>query len=210
MHRRMLEEGRRLDLPHQMELPLGQTSAFTRPLWPVVSSKAPDRLSIQRWGLLPEFVHTEVEAREVLRKAPTYNAVSEEVEAKRTFKGAFGKGRRCLIPVTSFFEWRHEGRRKIPYRIGVKGGDVFCLGGLWEEHQGADTYTILTTRANPMMAHIHNSRQRMPVIIAEAQWDAWLSPDLSPSEVKKLCEPFPEAELEAVRVDPKVEQGSLF
>lgn len=210
MHKKMLEESRRIDMPYQPELPLGQTSAFARPAWPVVTSRDPQHINVLRWGLLPRFVRTEEEAKEFLKKAPTFNAISEEVATKRTFKHAFESGQRCLIPVTSFYEWRHEGRKKIPYRIGVKGGDVFCLGGLWEQHQGADTYTVLTTRANPLMAHIHNSKQRMPVIIPEARWDAWLSPHLSPVEVRQLCEPYPEEALDAVRMEPGAVQGALF
>lgn len=210
MHRQMLEESRRLEPPHQLELPLGQTSAFARPLWPVVTSKQPQRISIQRWGLLPRYIRTEEEAKEFLKRAPTFNAISEEVEGKRTFKHAFEQGQRCLIPVTSFYEWRHEDKQRIPYRIGVKGGDVFCLGGLWESGDGVDSCTVLTTRANPLMAKIHNSKQRMPVIIPEAHWEAWLSPDLPPAEVKKLCEPLPEEELEAVLNEAPPAQGSLF
>ena len=38
----------------------------------------------------------------------------------------------------------------------------------------------------------------MPVIIPEAHWEAWLSPDLTPAEVKQLCEPVPDEALEAV------------
>ncbi|MBV6405578.1 MAG: SOS response-associated peptidase [Flavobacteriales bacterium] len=197
---------------HDVELllPLARTSAFARPLWPVVSSKAMQRISVQRWGLLPKFIRTEEEAKDFLRKAPTFNAISEEVGTKRTFKHAFENGQRCLVPVTSFYEWRHEGKKKIPYRIGMKGGDVFCLGGLWEENAGVDTYTILTTRANPLMAHIHNTKQRMPVIIPEVQWDAWLSPDLPPAEVMRLCEPLPEEAMEAVLDAPGPTQGALF
>ncbi len=210
MHRKMLEDGQRVDLPDMLELPLEQTTAFARPLWPVVSSKAPGRLSVQRWGLLPKYIRSEEEAREFLKRTPTYNAISEEVGAKRTYKHAFEHGQRCLVPVTSFFEWRHEGKVKVPYRIGVKGGDLFCLGGLWEEHDGIDTYTVLTTRANPLMAFVHNSKQRMPVIIPEAQWDAWLSPDLSPAEVRKLCEPYPEEELVAEPLGSRPVQASLF
>ncbi|HRH69860.1 MAG TPA: SOS response-associated peptidase [Flavobacteriales bacterium] len=210
MHKRMLEEARRVAEAGDLQLPLGQTTAFARPLWPVVSSKAPDRISVLRWGLLPRHIHDEEEAKAFLKRTPTYNAISEEVGAKRTFMHAFEHGQRCLVPLTSFFEWRHEGREKIPYRIGVNGGDVFCLGGLWEIGRDVDTYTVLTTSANPLMAHIHNSKQRMPVIIAEAQWEAWLSPDLSPSEVKKLCEPFPAEALEAEMLGSRPAQGSLF
>lgn len=210
LNRRMVMESRRTEPGPELELPLERSTAFARPLWPVVSSRSPERISVQRWGLLPRYIRTDEEAAEFLKRTPTYNAISEEVGTKRSYKHAFEQGQRCLVPVTGFFEWRHEGKVKVPYRIGLKGGDVFCLGGLWEEHEGVDTYTVLTTRANPMMAYIHNSKQRMPVIIPEAQWDAWLSPDLSPAMVKQLCEPYPEEEMEGVPIGPAPAQGTLF
>ncbi|HMQ76510.1 MAG TPA: SOS response-associated peptidase [Flavobacteriales bacterium] len=213
LNRRMIDEfkrGERPDAGDQLLLPLDRTSAFARPLWPVVASKAPDRISVQRWGLLPRYIRSEEEAQAFLKRTPTFNAISEEVDAKRSYTHAVESGQRCLVPVTGFFEWRHEGKVKVPYRIGLKGGDVFCLGGLWEEHDGADTYTVLTTRANPLMAFIHNSKQRMPVIVPEAQWDAWLSPDLAPAEVKRSCAPFPEEEMEAERLGAGPVQGTLF
>ena len=210
MHKKMLEESKRVDLPYQVELPLGVTSAFARPVWPVVTTAAPERISVLRWGLLPRYIRTEEEAKDFLKKAPTFNAISEEVEAKRTFKGAFEHGQRCLIPVTSFQEWRHEGKVKIPYRIGLKDTDIFCLGGLWEKGEAMDTYTVLTTRANPLMAHIHNTKQRQPVIIPPEHYEAWLSPDLSPEHVKALCEPLPEGRMVAELKEEKPAQGSLF
>lgn len=209
MHKRMLAESRRIELPHQFELPLGQTSAFARPAWPVITTRDPQHISVLRWGLLPRFIRSEEEAKEFLKRAPTFNAISEEVEAKRTFKHAFEKGQRCLIPVTSFFEWRHEGKQKIPYRIGLKGADIFCLGGLWEKGDSADTYTVLTTKANTLMAHIHNTKQRQPVIIPPEEYNAWLSPDLSPEQVKALCAPLPSDRLEAELKEAPA-QGSLF
>lgn len=210
MHRRMISESKRIGLSVQLELPLGQTSAFARPAWPVITSTAPERISVLRWGLLPRFIRSEEEAKQFLKKAPTFNAVSEEVDGKRTFKHSFENGQRCLIPVTSFFEWRHEGKEKIPYRIGVKDTTVFCLAGIWEKGDGIDTYTVLTTRANALMAHIHNSKQRMPVIIPEEQHAAWLSPDLSPVQAKALCRPLPDERLEAVRLGGEPAQTSLF
>ena len=73
-----------------------------------------------------------------------------------------------------------------------------------------DTYTVLTTRANPLMAHIHNTKQRQPVIIPPEHYEAWLSPDLSPEQVKALCEPIAEERMEAVRKEASPAQGSLF
>jgi putative SOS response-associated peptidase YedK len=36
------------------------------------------------------------------------------------------------------------------------------------------TYTILTTEANPLMAEIHNSKKRMPVILDVSAEEEWL------------------------------------
>ncbi|MBK6629538.1 MAG: SOS response-associated peptidase family protein [Flavobacteriales bacterium] len=58
------------------------------------------------------------------------------MEAKRTHKHAFfAQGQRCLVPVTGFFEWRHEGKVKVPYHR-YQGRRRSGLGGLGEEHDG--------------------------------------------------------------------------
>ena len=209
MHKRMLEESRRIDLPYQPELPLGQTSAFARPAWPVVTSRHPERISVLRWGLLPRFVRTEEAAKEFLKQAPTFNCISEEVATKRSFKHAYEQGQRCLVPVTSFTEWRHEGKLKIPYTVRVKGAEVFCLGGLWEQGEPMDTYTVLTTRANPLMAHVHNTKQRQPVIVLPEHWEEWLQPELSAERMQALCAPLGEERMQA-EVKEAPAQGSLF
>lgn len=209
MNKRLITELKRIDLPYQTELPLGQTTAFARPAWPVVTSADPERISILRWGLLPRFITTEEEAKDFLRKAPTFNAISEEVATKRTFKQAFEKGQRCLIPVTAFHEWQHQGKQKVPYSISLRDTEIFCLGGLWEHSAGMDTYTVLTTAANPLMARIHNTKQRQPVIIPAEHWEAWLSPDLDPEQVTALCKAIPEESMVAVAKELPA-QGSLF
>ncbi len=209
MHKRMLEESRRIELPYQPELPLGQTSAFARPAWPVVTSRHPERISLLRWGLLPRFVRTEEAAKEFLKQAPTFNCISEEVATKRSFRHAYEQGQRCLVPVTSFTEWRHEGKQKIPYTVRVKGAEVFCLGGLWEQGEAMDTYTVLTTRANPLMAYIHNTKQRQPVIVLPEHWEEWLQPQLSPERMQALCAPVGEEHLVAEVKEPPA-QASLF
>jgi putative SOS response-associated peptidase YedK len=209
LNKRIIAEVERIDLPQQLELPLGQTTAFARPAWPVVTSAAPEHISVLRWGLLPRFITTEDEARDFLRKAPTFNAISEEVASKRSFRNAFEKGQRCLVPITAFHEWQHQGKQKIPYTISLRDAEVFCLGGLWEHSAGMDTYTVLTTAANPLMARIHNTKQRQPVIIPAEHWEAWLSPDLSTEQVAALCQAIPEERMVALAKEMPA-QGSLF
>lgn len=208
-HRRMLEDSRHAYLhPDEIdEQPDGDRSiiyrtrqtAFARPYWPVISTDRPDVIDVYRWGFVPKHIRTEEEAKEYLKKYTPFNAISEEVATKATYKEAWAKGQRCLIPVTSFTEWQHcpiDGKKavnKIPHTIRAKEGEVFSLGGIWQDTAlGYRVYTILTTKANPLMEVIHNSKKRQPVIIPKDMEQFWLSPTLDLDHVMIMCEPLPE------------------
>ncbi len=189
MDREMLAETR-------AELPFPRTSAFARPWWPVVSSDEPRVISWKQWGLLPFWVK---EPKEFLKRTPTFNAVSEEAFDKRSFKSAMTAGRRCLIPVTAFFEWQHrpvEGRKmpdKVPYRLTLNDANIFCLAGVYE----GETYSILTRPAQTLMTRIHNSKKRQPVIIPRAFEGDWLNPALEKADVLRFCNAIEESDLVA-------------
>lgn len=194
-HRQLLEETRG-------QLPFPRTSAFALPWWPVITTEQPEQFTWKQWGLLPFWVK---DPKEFLKRSPTFNAISEEAHEKRSFRDAMAKGRRCLIPVTSFFEWQHrpvEGRKtpdKVPYRITFHNEPLFSLGGLYED----DTYTVLTRPAQTLMATIHNSRKRQPVIIPRAFEGDWLNPELQHADVLRFCQAVEEPELEAVELEAK-------
>lgn len=211
MNRRCLESDYRIYLHPDQEadgdrsiLFKDRTSAFGRPFWPVVSSSNAQAFEPQRWGFIPKHITSEEEAKEYLKQYSTFNAIAEDIEKKQTYREAWAKGQRCLIPVTSFTEWQHvpiEGKKavnKIPYTIGTKE-PVFTLGGVWTETAlGYRTYTVLTTKANPLMEVIHNTKKRMPVIIPKDMHAFWLSPTLPLDYAKLLCDPYPEKEMVAV------------
>jgi putative SOS response-associated peptidase YedK len=80
------------------------------------------------------------------------------------------KRRRCLVPADLFYEWQKiDAKTKQPHAIGMKDGSMFAFAGLWETWkdkatgQSLQTYSVITTDANELMAPIHN---RMPVIVA--------------------------------------------
>lgn len=211
-NKRMLEDSRRSYMhPEELEnLPdfdapwaSKRTSAFARPFWPVMTKDKPDALELHRWGFLPKQVTDEVYAKEWLKEWATFNAVSEDIEKKKTYAEAWAKGQRCLIPVTSFTEWQHvpvEGRKtpnKIAHDIRTKE-EVFTLGGIWEESaMGYRTFSVLTTKANPLMEVIHNTKKRMPVIIPPDMHQFWLSTSLDLDHVKLMCDPYPQEAMEA-------------
>jgi putative SOS response-associated peptidase YedK len=165
------------------------SSAFAREPWPVITAEDPDHIRLMHCGLVPEHM---TDQTAFLKQYNTFNAKCEEVYDKRTFSKAAAEGRRCLIPVTGFYEWMHVGKAKYPHYIRKRGGGIFHLGGLYE----GETYTILTTTANKRMAQIHNSKLRMPVIIAEGHERDWLNPHLIKEDVMALCQPAPDDFLE--------------
>jgi putative SOS response-associated peptidase YedK len=108
--------------------------------------------------------------------------------------------RRCLVPATGFYEWRHAGVSvKQPFNITPTEGVFFAFGGLWERWQppaspeamtpALETFTILTCAANPDMVDLHD---RMPVLIPREAFAAWLDPgnaDLSAPRAPRRARP---------------------
>jgi putative SOS response-associated peptidase YedK len=122
-----------------------------------------------QWWLVPAWADAE-------HKFSTFNAKSEELTDKKMFKGAWEGGRRCLIPINAYYEWRDEGRIKQPYAISRNDQQLITLAGLWEAKrlENGDTlrtFTVITAEAKDDMAELHN---RIPVMIEEEDWAGWL------------------------------------
>lgn len=143
-------------------------------------------LAAIRWGLIPSW------AKEPSIGNRLINARAETVAEKPAFRAAFRR-RRCLVPADGFFEWQRRGEGKQPYYIQMADERPFAFAGLWDAWEGAghdfvESCTIVTTSANQLIAPIHD---RMPVILAEESYQAWLDPagaDLK--ELKSLLVPF--------------------
>ncbi len=140
-------------------------------------------VAMLRWGLVPSW------AKDAKIGTKMINARAEGLAQKPAFREAFGR-RRCLVPATGFFEWQGAPGRKQPFAVTVPEQPLFAFAGLWECWKGAeraplDSYTIVTTEANPQVARIHD---RMPVILRPAQWDAWLAG--TPEEARALLAPY--------------------
>lgn len=110
---------------------------------------------------------------------------------------------RCLIPASGFFEWKSDGKAKVPHFIRPKDGGIFIFAGLVEAWLGPEeeleTCAIITTEANALMAPIHG---RMPVILNASDAEAWLDPaNRHPEELLRPCDP---AGMEAWPVGPAV------
>jgi putative SOS response-associated peptidase YedK len=102
------------------------------------------------------------------------------------------------VPLNAFFEWSGEKGHKAKWRIRLRDEPLFALAGLWEwwrdpeTQQGIETYTIITTEANSLLAPLHD---RMPVIVDAADYERWLE---AGAESVTLLAPYPD---EALKVE---------
>ncbi|MGD8571295.1 MAG: SOS response-associated peptidase [Gammaproteobacteria bacterium] len=156
------------------------------------------------WPLVPVWAKGEVP------KYSTANAKAENVTKTKSYQHAWKHNQRCLIPATGFYEWQVvEGQKhKQPYNITLKSQTVFAMAGIWEQSANPKTgdkvtsFSILTTHANALMAEIHNTRQRMPVILSPDKYKSWL--DVSADEAQFYCQPFPAEQMSAYKVSTHV------
>jgi putative SOS response-associated peptidase YedK len=86
--------------------------------------------------------------------------VSSPLTEKPAFKHLVGS-RRCIIPADGFYEWRKEGKRKVPMCVYLKTKEPFGLAGLWDAWRKPDgkrveSFTFITTEPNELVRPIHN------------------------------------------------------
>jgi putative SOS response-associated peptidase YedK len=181
--------------------------AFTSPSIPVISQEDSSKVQLMQWGLIPAWSRDREEA-ERIRKG-TYNARSETLHEKPSFKGALNRGR-CLIIARGFFEWQLVNQVRIPWYISLKNGDPFVFAGLcdnWRDPVNGEilkSCSIITTGANPMMEKIHNTKKRMPVILRRNLEQEWIHGDPSLLQRKKLLQAYEQSDLKAHTVSPRL------
>lgn len=150
------------------------------------------------WGLVPSWWKKPLSEK----KFSTFNARSETIASSNTFRGSF-RHKRCLIPVSGFYEWTGPKGKKTPFAIGLRNRRWFCFAGLWDramiDGSEVDSFTILTTQPNDLMAGLHT---RMPVILEPGEYDRWL--DTENRKVEDLFEPFPTDAMHAWAVSPSI------
>ncbi len=120
-----------------------------------------------RWWLVPHWA-TE------LPKYPMFNARSETVREKSSFRTAF-ETKRCLIPASGYYEWtKGDDGKKDPHFIYLPNKQPFCFAGLWAYNSNLDitSCTILTAAAVPEIEPLHH---RMPIILDQSLYEQWLT-----------------------------------
>jgi putative SOS response-associated peptidase YedK len=120
------------------------------------------------------------------------NARAETVAGLPTFSDSF-RNKRCIIPATGFYEWRADGGKKVPHHFRLRTGGVMGFAGLWsvwrvKGEKPLFTCCVITTPPNELVKPFHD---RMPAILAPADYATWFDHDASLLELHALLKPYP-------------------
>jgi putative SOS response-associated peptidase YedK len=165
----------------------------------------PRELALLHWGLIPSW------AKDMKMASSMINARSETIAEKPAFRTALAR-RRCLILSDGFYEWKKEGKQKLPYYFQLADGRPFAFAGLWERWRGGpnagidagppvESATIITTTANELCKPYHD---RMPVILHPSDYELWLNPEVTDTRELPLLSPLPACEMQSRPVNPRV------
>lgn len=163
--------------------------APTQPVAVIVEHEGTRHLTHHRWGLVPYF------AKDLSIGNRMINARAETVTRLAAFGESFER-RRCIIPATRFYEWKHDGKSKSPYSIVRNDGAPMHFAGLWASWRNPATNervlscAIVTTKPNETMTPLHD---RMPVILHDDAVAMWLDPSFTdPRQLQPLLAPYEE------------------
>jgi putative SOS response-associated peptidase YedK len=122
------------------------------------------------WGLIPSWSKNKIVGQKMI------NARSETILDKPSFQGLM-KSNRCIVIADGYFEWNNQNGIGQPYYIFHPEKKILPMAGLWTTWQSSkfniiESYTIITTKPQKPIAHIHN---RMPVIIENKMINEWIN-----------------------------------
>lgn len=157
------------------------------------------------WGFTPAWAASE--AGDVGHA----NARVEGIFDKPTFRDA-ARQRRCLVPVDGYYEWKTEGRLKIPYYFRAADGGPLAFAGLWSLQvvpggPPRRSLCLLTVAPNREAGEVHS---RMPVLLPPERRNDWLSERaLDPEAFAAFAVTAPDRSLSMQRVSVDVNRVSI-
>ena len=176
-------------------------NAHTHPKLLTQTNEVGSEAQLIEWGLIPHWCKDIDQANKI--SAMTINARSETIFEKPSFRDA-ARQNRCLIAIDGYFEYLDLNKRKYPFFIQLKQGPI-VLAGLWSEWTDKatgeikKTSTIVTTQANDLLKLVHNTKQRMPVVLDEEGQFEWMDLNRDPTQ---LFAPYPSSEFKVHSTPP--------
>ena len=137
-----------------------------------------------QFGLVPTWVKSASDAK--LRSTKLAVTRYETMSTATATRDVWLKGQRCIIPMQAFLEDDWRSGKAVPTRIARVDGQPMGVAGLWERWTQGDqeivSFTLLTVNANShalMNRYGQNGHEkRMPAILNEGAYAAWLSAPL--------------------------------
>lgn len=166
------------------------------------------------FGLIPHW------AKDAKIAKNTYNARSETVAEKPSYRDAWRSSRRCIIPAEAIYEPDWRSGKAVPARISRIDNKPMGIAGLWAEWNAPSgeiiqSYTMLTINADqhPFMRQFHkpDEEKRMVVILQDDQYSDWLN--ASTNDSKDFLHAYPAEHLTFSSTPSKFpvsNQASLF
>ena len=138
----------------------------------------------------------------------TYNARSETVASKPSFRDAWNHGQHCIIPAEAFFEPDWRSGKAVPTRIARADGEPMGIAGLWSSWKSPKgmlhSFTMLTINADghALMCQFHKpvDEKRMVVILPPDSFEPWLC--AAPQDSMDFMRQYPSDRLQAAPMLP--------
>jgi len=185
-------------------LPYYHANGFEHPVLAIITQRDQQRnLERMQWGLMPNWKKPIEDM--VKMSNNTLNAKSETIYDLVSFKGSI-VNKRCILPVEGFYEYKEVNKDKLPYFIHPKAHPYFNLACIYSFYQNplnkewVKSFSIVTGEANELMASIHNTKKRMPLIIDNENIDNWLNPNINKEEINHMMTPCNDSTMAAYRV----------
>ncbi len=170
------------------EIPRFHINGFSHPDMLILPQEEPSALIPSIWGIVPTKVK-ETGLKEYYKQAVKFggglNAQSEKLFEHFIYKHS-SLNRRCIIPVTGFYEPHHFNKKKYPYYVHNKNKVPMSLAGIYTVLDKIVTFSILTKSASPLLEKIHNTKKRQPMILSKELENAWLSDNLNENQIKEI------------------------
>ena len=145
----------------------------------LIQDKGNRLVKIMRWGLIPEWSKNDSFASKMI------NARIETITTKPSYRNLIYQNR-CVVISDGYYEWKQNSGHRGPYFIHRTDGHLLLFAGLWTIWRSPTghmlTYTIVTTKAQKDILHIHG---RMPLVLNKPKMEIWINLDNDYFEIKE-------------------------
>lgn len=164
-----------------------KSETYPRYLSPIIVKGQDSEMELREamFGLVPDW------AENTKFAAKTYNAKSETVSTKPSYRKAWRLNQFALIPMISFYEPCYETGKPVRWRIERDDLEPFTAAAIWdlwtpneteESPQALRSFSMLTINADnhPLMSKFHNpidDEKRSIVVIPPDLRHDWLNAD---------------------------------